>query len=213
MRGIQALVLSAGLSTRFPGNKLLFPVGGVPLIVRTISNLVVHDRIEKIIIVTGFMREEIEAVIRRYFEPALRTHKITFVYNPLYKEGGMSSSIRKGLEIADKLSDILVMPGDVGCISSETIKVVLDKHASSLSLITVACYKGRHGHPIIFKSTLRSELESIDEETYGLKKVVKNHVNEVNCVETNDPGVVLDIDTIDDLRKCEELISEKKSLE
>ncbi|NAZ11567.1 MAG: NTP transferase domain-containing protein [Desulfurococcales archaeon] len=209
MRGIQAIVLSAGLSTRFPGNKLLFPLGGIPIVARTIRSLVVQEKIEKVIVVTGFMREDVEAAIKRHTEPSLLDSKVIFVYNPMYREGGMSSSIKKGLEMVPRDSDILVMPGDVGCISAETIKAVLDYHVSSTSQITVACYKGRHGHPIIFKSTLRNELEAINETTYGLKKVVKNHINEVNCVETSDPGVVLDIDTTSDIEICEDLLMKK----
>lgn len=206
---IDAIVLAAGLSSRFPGNKLLTIVGGFPLIVRTIRNLVVQEKLNRIVVVTGYMREEIENVINTYFEEKIKSGKIRIAYNPLFRNVGMSSSIKVGLSFVDLTADILIMPGDVGCVEENTIRMVLERHVESTLPITIACYKGRHGHPILFKSFLRRELEDINEETYGLKRIINDYLKQINCVETNDKGVIIDIDTLGDVKKCEDLLSKK----
>lgn len=209
MAHLKAIVLAAGLSTRFHGNKLLYSVCGTPLIVRAITSLIRKEEIGNIVVVTGHMREEVEETIKRHFMEHLEGGRITAVYNPLFREGGMSSSVKRGLEVIDKGSDILVLPGDVGCLSESTIDEVIEKYKETSWPILVACLKGRHGHPIIFRASLRGELEAIGEDSQGLKEVVKNHIKDVYCVETEDPGVLLDIDTSEDVRKCEDLLRGK----
>lgn len=206
---VQAVVPAAGLSTRFPGNKLLEPVAGKPLIARTVGLLVEQELIEKVVVVTGFMREGVESAISRHFGEQLSEGRVVLAYNPRFAEGGMSSSIRVGLLYVDETADVLVMPGDVGCVKKRTVGLVVREHVESGSLITVASYAGRLGHPIIFSSRMRPELESISEETRGLKRLVSSFYDKIRVVETGDPGVILDADYPESAKKCEELLREE----
>lgn len=203
---IQAIVLAAGLSSRFEGNKLLAELAGQPVIVRTLRNLTSQENVDKIVVVTGYMREEVEETIGRFFEEELSSGRIVFVFNPMYKEGGMSSSVKRGLEEIDRHAHVMILPGDVACLRKSTIQRLIEEHILRGHLITVACYGDKHGHPVIFSYLLRGELEQIDEESMGLKKVIRIYKGDIYCLDTGDEGTIVDIDTIDELKICEELV-------
>lgn len=203
---VQAVVLAAGLSTRFKGNKLLAEIEGLPLIVRAVKIALSQEAVSKVIVVTGHMREEIEEAVKRHLHNERGFDKISFVYNPAFRDGGMSSSVKRGLERADRKAHIMVIPGDVACVRESTVARLIDAHLSGGHLISIACYRGKHGHPALFSPELRKELESIEEMGLGLKSVIKRHESEAACVETDDEGTIIDIDTEADLKICESLI-------
>ncbi len=201
-RGVCCIVVAAGMSTRFPGNKLLYRVKNKPLILYTLENLVESNVIDRIVLVLGYQAAEVFRVIVNELS---NVSKILFVYNKEYKEGGMSSSIKTGLKACPKDNDIMVHPGDVPFVKPEVIRSVVEEHLKSNNLITIASYKGRGGHPIIISRELRRELESIREETMGLKDVVKRYADKVVKIETGTPSVLRDIDSMEDLEEAEKM--------
>ena len=85
-----AVILAAGLGMRlrdtFSGKpKGLLSIGGVPLVERSIQQLIAHG-IHEIIIVTGYLAEEYEALADAY--PTVRT-----VHNPSYADSGSMYSL------------------------------------------------------------------------------------------------------------------------
>ena len=85
-----AVILAAGLGMRlrdtFSGKpKGLLSIGGVPLVERSIQQLIAHG-IHDIIIVTGYLAEEYEALADAY--PTVRT-----VHNPSYADSGSMYSL------------------------------------------------------------------------------------------------------------------------
>ena len=72
--------------------------------------------------------------------------------------------------------------------------------------IIIAGYRGIKGHPIVFNGNLMAELLSISEEKHGLKELVEKYKYDTLVVETNYPGVVLDLDTIIDLIRIKTIV-------
>ncbi|MEM0264765.1 MAG: nucleotidyltransferase family protein, partial [Candidatus Methanomethylicia archaeon] len=68
--------------------------------------------------------------------------------------------------------------------------------------IIIATYQGRRGHPILISKELYQEVMNISEEKMGLKEVVRKHEGEIVHVETDNMGVIIDIDTPEDLEKA-----------
>jgi molybdenum cofactor cytidylyltransferase len=200
---IIAIVLAAGLSKRFPGNKLLFPWEGVPIIRRTVLNIL-RSSVDHIIIVLGHDHERIRSVLKDLDE------KISFVYNEKYLEG-MSSSVKKGVSYAlkkfnDKIEAIIIAPGDTAWAPPEAYDIVINAFRESDRKIVVAAYHGRRGHPILFSKELLPEILLISEETRGLKMITNKYRNETLVVETPYPGVILDIDTYNDLNRVKYML-------
>jgi len=195
-----SIILAAGMSTRFQGNKLLYKVKGRPLVVHTIEKFVAAD-MEKIIVVLGRDAKDFyNAIADNLSEEDLS--KLLFAFNPNYRTGGMSSSIKVGMRAILPNENVIIHPGDVPFTKVESIKKVVQSHCLSPLPITVACYNGRHAHPIIFKPDMRNELLGISEEGRGLKSVVEKYRNNILCVETGDPGTLRDIDTVEDLESA-----------
>ncbi len=205
---VTAIIVAAGASTRFPGNKLLLELDNKPVIYWSVTKIVGSD-VKKTIVVLGKDAPRVLQALITHLSPR-ELNKIAFVYNPDYMNGEMSDSIKRGLSLVETNSDILIHPGDVPCLSPLSVKKVLLRHLEKKPLITVACYKGRHSHPIIFSSRLRKELEKIGKETRGLKGVIEKHKNEILCVETDDPGTLRDIDEPEDFFECKKIFFENR---
>jgi len=199
---IACIVPAAGVSSRFPWNKLLYG-SEKPLITQTLDNILNSALVCRIIVVTGYRSDEIEEAIRRYID----TGKIWITHNSNY-DAGMSSSIKRGLEALRSelglLKGIMINPADAAWIHPGIYDYVSIKFLESGKKIAVATYQGRRGHPIIFSTSIFNELEAISEETRGLKSVVNKYWYDTLLVETGYPGVLLDLDTVLDLNRVKE---------
>ncbi len=195
---IVVITPAAGLSTRFPGDKMLYVVGGKPLISWTVEKLL-RAGVDKLVVVLGYRAED---VLKAILSNVSDTTRLYFAYNSEYSIGGMSSSIKRGLGLVCEGEHIMVHPGDVPCVKIESIRKVMEEALKSKESITVAAYNGRKSHPIVFKPYLLKELLEIGEETRGLKGVISRHYDEIRIVETGDPGTLRDIDRIEDLKEC-----------
>ncbi len=191
---IPIIILAAGMSTRFPGNKLLYSIKGKPLITYTIESAL-NSRADEVIVVLGHRASEIAKVISNY--------DVVLILNPEY-EKGMSYSVKRGVRAVHKwASAVIIHPADVAFVPSVVFNQVIEEYEKSKSPIVVAAYKGERGHPILFSRELFKEILNISEETLGLKAVTRKYRDETLVVETGYKEVVVDIDTIDDLKKLD----------
>ncbi len=88
----------------------------------------------------------------------------------------------------------LVQPGDMPMVRPASSLAVAD----ALAEHPVACtqYHGRRGHPVGFSSELYSELIALDGDD-GARRLVARYP--AHGAEVDDPGVLVDIDTVEDL--------------
>jgi molybdenum cofactor cytidylyltransferase len=206
---ISAIILAAGESSRFPGNKMTheLSIKGVkkPMIAHTVDAFLSISDIDEAIVVLG--KDPCSIVEALEGGPRLK-----FVVNPKYKEG-MSSSVKVGVEAVAKYADIvLIHPGDVPFISPESIEALL-KRAKDLkrvginSFVLVPVYGDKGGHPLLISKELIPEVLTIGEETRGLKGFLRKarSAGFVTNVYLNDIGVLFDIDTPEDLERARSL--------
>ena len=187
---IPIIILAAGMSTRFPGNKLLYKVFGEPLI-RTIVKSALRSKADKVIVITGFEADKISKV--------LEDLDIDIIYNENYNKG-MSFSVKKSINCVRGIANAAIIhPADVAFVPSEVFNRVIDYYLKTKAKIVIAGYRGIKGHPILFDSSLFNEIMEISEETMGLKAIVNKYKDKAVIVETNSEEVLLDIDTLEDL--------------
>lgn len=88
----------------------------------------------------------------------------------------------------------LIQPGDMPMVRPSSSLAVVD----ALAEHPVACtqYHGRRGHPVGFSSELYSELIALDGDD-GARRLVARYP--AHGAEVDDPGVLVDIDTVEDL--------------
>ena len=192
------VVLAAGKSERFGKNKMLVNVLGEPLIRRVVKNAL-SSQVNEVIVVLGYMASEIEKV--------LRDLPCKIVLNENFEEG-MSSSVKIGLsKVSREAEAVLFLPGDYPLVTAEDINKVISKFKETRAEIVIASYKGKPGHPILFSRKLFGEIKEIREEEQGLKAVVRKHREDVALAETNSPGVLIDVDTEEDLNRIIRILS------
>ena len=107
---------------------------------------------------------------------------------------GVGDSIAAGVSARADASGWLLLPADMPCIRSSTLAAVaqaLQTHA-----VAYAQYRGRRGHPVGFGAELFSELAVLNGDE-GARRLVARYP--AQAVEIDDPGVLIDIDTVQDL--------------
>jgi len=177
-------------------NKLLANIQGIPMI-RRVVQAALASKVDEVIVVVGWEQDKVRE--------ALAQLRCRIVINKEY-ESGQSSSVKAGLvEVTRSTRAALVLPGDVALVDTHSIDMVLERYNIGGCLIVVAAHNGRSGHPILFDKQLFPEINQINEETFGLKAVVKRHQRDVCLVETGSQTVLKDIDTPQDLRTLSNL--------
>lgn len=107
---------------------------------------------------------------------------------------GMGHSIAAGVAERASSNGWLVMPGDMPLVRPSTLLAVaaaLEHHPIAFSQ-----HRGRRGHPVGFAAELYSELVMLAGDE-GARRLVARYP--ACACEVDDPGVLVDVDTVDDL--------------
>ncbi len=107
---------------------------------------------------------------------------------------GMGYSISVGVAARPDAGGWLILPGDMPRVQPLTLQTVarqLELHA-----VAYAQHKGRRGHPVGFSPELYSELSALSGDE-GARRLVARYP--AFGVEVDDPGVLIDVDTLADL--------------
>jgi CTP:molybdopterin cytidylyltransferase MocA len=193
--GVSAILLAAGAGSRFGGGKLLAPFRGRPLIETALSELR-ESPVDEIIVVVGAEGEKLRRICSSY--------GVRLVENPDWAEG-ISTSVRAGLRACEPGARAAVVAlADqplVGAAAVERLVGAFEEGAE----IAVATYGGRQRNPVLFVRGAWPLLERELSGDEGARVVLKRHpelVTEVPCDDIADPA---DVDTVEDLRRLEEL--------
>jgi len=133
-------------------------------------------------------------------EAALSDLPVRLIRNGRAREG-MGASIAVGIAALEaefpKATGWLIALGDMPFVMPRTIRSIADAIGrAGAERIVAPIYRGRRGHPVAFDRGLTSSLLDLEGDV-GASTLMKAH--EVSLVESEDPGVVHDIDTRDDL--------------
>jgi molybdenum cofactor cytidylyltransferase len=197
------IILAAGQSKRFKSNKLLVTIKEKTIIERTLQPFTeLRNIISKICVVTGAYTEELKSVLNGL--------QINFVHNPDFEYGGMSSSIKVGLNCVKyqekKIDGIFIHPGDIPFIKTDDILAIIRFHENTGSKIIVPTYENQKGHPLFIDKSLIDSLNYVSEEKQGLRGILNEYQNEIQLVECKNSGILHDIDTVEELQKFKELL-------
>ncbi len=109
---MKCVILAAGIGKRLrPATtaipKCLLPIGGTPLLTRTMKNLL-SNRITEIAIVTGFQREKVRRFVKKSFPRA----SVTFIHNARFATTNNAFSLLLAREFVRDES-MLLLDGDI----------------------------------------------------------------------------------------------------
>jgi molybdenum cofactor cytidylyltransferase len=103
--------------------------------------------------------------------------------------------------VASTAAGALIHLADHPMVRAETFAAVIDCYRSVGKPITIARYQGRRGHPVLFARDLFVELAGAPEDQ-GARAVVAADPSRVAYVDVDDPGVLTDLDTPEDLERA-----------
>ena len=179
---INLILLAAGNSKRFNGNKLLVIYKEKPIYMHIVEK-VLDLKVNKIICVTQY--EEIKE--------ALLNTNINVVMND-NSSLGISSSIKLGINFDKNDDGYMFMVCDQPFISVQTLKSVIDNFINGdKGIVCVGCGDNK-GNPVIFSKRYINELLSLEGDSGG-KRILKGHLNDLNIVNVDNEIELIDIDT------------------
>ncbi len=192
---ISAIVLAAGESKRMGAMKQLLPVGGIPMIGRTIRTLL-GSRLDEVILVTGFKSDK----IRRVIDDSDR--RVRVVVNKEYTRG-MGSSIACGMKALSTSSEaVLIVLGDQPFIRVSTVNALIEAFEAQGHQIIYPVYQGKRGHPVLFAASFFPSLRALSGDRGGAEIVTSNRAK-VTEIELPDEAVAVDLDTPEDLKSAQ----------
>ena len=133
---------------------------------------------------------------------ALKDLDVKFVYNPDFTRGMSTSVVAGARRVVRHSSLVAVHPADVPFVRTSTISLlvgVASAYTSGAGAIVIPRYGPKGGHPLVASGELVRELLNLSEEELGLKGLISRKKDRVVYVDTNDPGVALDVDRPEDL--------------
>ncbi|MFP3234845.1 MAG: nucleotidyltransferase family protein [Nitrososphaeria archaeon] len=194
-RPVYYVLLAAGLSRRFPGNKLLADLCGVP-IVRAAAGVAAAAGLP-LVVVTGNDRE---SVVR-----ALSGIEFHEVINSSYASG-LSSSVRAAISaLRDQADAIEFAPADMPLVPPEVPRLLAGIREESSSPLIAPRYGGVRGHPVLLGRELYEDAASSIGGDSGLSQYIESRRELLLEVDVGSPGVVLDVDTPEDLERIRSL--------
>lgn len=189
---LAAVILSGGASRRMGFPKALLSYQGRPFL-EHLLDVTHHPKISTRRVVLGADAEPIAKEIH------LSADEI--VINNEWEKGQLSSIHAALRSLPPQTDGILLLLIDHPLISSALVGELIEAFYSSKKPIVLPVYEGRRGHPLIFGSSLFSELLHAPLET-GARAVVRNHSSEIQVVQTNEEGCVLNLNDPDTLQKA-----------
>lgn len=184
---VEGVILAGGKASRMKENKMMLLYNDKPLIYHTVKSMFKHCN--KITIVTGYYNIDYYDVLKEF-------NNISVINNEMH-ELGMFGSVKKAVE--EVQNDFFLIPGDYPLVKEETYKKLLDGDGP----IRVPIFNGRRGHPIFISRNLIEDL--LSEGTNSNLKVWRDK-HCVNYIDVDDPGTIMDIDTVSDYIKLKERI-------
>jgi len=181
------VILAAGESKRMGLPKVLLPVGGKPMI-RRVAECLLDAGLGEVIVVTGASSSEIGA--------ALRGLGIRIVpYNGPVVGMGHSIACSVGA-VSESASGFLIALGDMPDVLPRTVQSLVE--TQSPGRIVVPRFQGQPGHPVVFGSQFRCDLEGLDGDE-GAKRILQANLERVVWMDVDDAGILRDYDEPSDL--------------
>ncbi|HEY8890782.1 MAG TPA: NTP transferase domain-containing protein [Clostridium sp.] len=202
MKNYSAIILSAGYSSRMGSFKPLIKIEGKTPLQRCIE-LFRNCGINDITVVTGHLNECIEKELK---DIKVELNDIKIVFNSKYSEG-MYSSIKVGVaSLAEEVDAFFILPVDIPAVRESTIKKMILSYEKIKGGILFPIFAKETGHPTLVTYALAQEILNSNPKE-GLREVFNSHKKSWHYEPVADRGILLDMDTKEDLKVLMEHIS------
>lgn len=184
------VVLAAGRGSRFegPGHKLGQSLGEDSVLAACLAQVLLSG-LPAVVVTTAELMPIVQPLI------AARDIVLLPPIGSASREPlGMGYSIAAGVTARPNAGGWLLLPGDMPLVRASTLQTVarsLQQHA-----VVYAQHRGRRGHPVGFAAELYTELVRLSGDE-GARRLLARYPSQ--GLEVDDPGVLVDVDTLADL--------------
>lgn len=196
---IAAMIPACGRSARMGAPKLLLPIGGVPLIQHVIKAL--RDGGVELVLVVGPPAS---------FPAASEVHKAACAARakllvPAQPTPDMRASFEAGIEWLISHGHhapeaLLLSPGDSPAISANLVSALIFAWREHDVDFVVPTHEGKRGHPLLMSWRHAQRVRDLPPNT-GVNRLLVDPAARIHTIPTDDPEVVLDLDTPEDYRR------------
>ena len=184
---IVGILLAAGRGTRFGSRKLLHPLAdGTPMVLAALHNLA--PSVDQVVVVVRHDDSELIQV--------LSAEKTTILLCPK-ADLGMGASLACGVCAAPEADAWLIALADMPYVPS-AVSAALSAQLNAGATLVAPTYQGQRGHPVGFGRAFYSDLAALTGD-FGARQILEQHADQLRLVACNEPGILRDIDTPEDL--------------
>ena len=181
-----AILLAAGSSQRFGAHKLSHLIDSVPMALK--SAITLQSALGAILV--GMRPKDALA-------PTLSGHGLNVILCDRAVEGMGGTLAQVVAAVPAGASGYIIALADMPFVHVDSIRAVAAALQGGAKL-AAPTYRGQRGHPVGLGASYRDELLALKGDA-GARDIIKRDAALMQLIEVDDPGVLRDIDTPDDL--------------
>jgi len=190
---IAGIILAAGMSTRFGGNKLVAELDRVPII-RRVAETALASGLQRIVAVLGHEH----SAVRSALGDLPGDERLEMVINEGYRQG-QSSSVIAGLRALEAdFSAAMYLMGDQPRLSAGIIDGLIDAFQNSEKNICYPSFQNRRRNPVIFGERFYADILALTGDT-GARAIIDANPEDALAVAFEKEHPFLDVDEAGDL--------------
>ena len=188
---IAAVIVAAGYSFRMKRFKPLLPLGGSTVLEQAVHSFQAGG-VRDIRVVVGHRANELLPVLEKLGVQALLNKEFA---------DGMFSSVSAGVKsLSPAVKGFFLLPVDNPMVKRDTLEKIQDTFFSTKFGIIYPSYQGMRGHPPLISSRYFKEVLAWTKPG-GMRALLEHNEHDALDVEVVDPGILLDMDTLEDYHK------------
>ncbi len=201
MTAVHSIVLAGGISNRMGFPKALLPFGDTFFLHRVYESLVAAESVPVHIVINAGLQVSLKPQMKQFPQG-------NFVLNKEPARGQIYS-LQLGLKAAsDAGADAAIVAlVDQPAIAVNTIGRLRQAFLEAPEKLFIACYNGQPGHPFLIPKNLFQAFVSAPEGMTA-RDIIADLGSVVQHIETEDPQVVADVDSPEDLARLREMENE-----
>lgn len=181
------VLLAAGNSSRFGSNKLSHPLKSGEVIGLRSARQLISVLDDCIAVVRQSDSQLCDELTQLGFKTVIQPHT----------DAGMGNSLSRAIRASKAAHSWLISLADMPWIKTETLLHVVTALQNCASIVAPV-FKGQRGHPVGFNKKYRDDLLALDGDS-GARSLLTTHSEHIQLLTVDDPGILSDVDTPEDL--------------
>jgi len=192
-----AIITAAGIPANMPDFDPTTQMGDTSVIKKIIITLQKSD-VEPIVVVTGHKAEALEKHTAKM--------GVVFLRDNDFMQNDMFHAVCTGLNyLKEECDQVFVIPWDIPLFTATSLSLLM----GGIGPAVCPVFKGKPGHPILLRSDLFEEILNYKGRN-GLWGAVTSGGHAVEYIDVDDEGVLLELDSREDLEKLLKITSKSR---